>query len=90
MATSFIPSSLANEMVESTWNVYAGRFSTRDVTRDLRKNRSSPLNHIFSTIPAFAPSSTQNWVCSCSGHQGVVVEKIYIRAQSSFSEFAGI
>jgi len=52
------------------------RSSARDVTRDVRKSRSSPLKHIFSTIPAFTSSSALNWVCSRSGHQGVVVEKI--------------
>ncbi len=60
--------------------------SAPEMTQDLRKSRSSLLNHIFSTILAIKPSSAQNWVCSCSGPQGVVVEKIYIRAQSSFSD----
>jgi hypothetical protein len=47
--------------------------SASEMTREFRKTRSSLLNHIFSTIPAIALSSTQNWVWSCSGPQGVVV-----------------
>jgi hypothetical protein len=50
--------------------------SAADITRDLRKSRSSPLKHIFSTIPAFTPPSTHNWGCTRSGCPGVVVEKI--------------
>jgi len=61
-----------------------------EVTRDLRKSGSSLLNHIFSTVPAIALSSTQNWVYSHSGCLGGDAEKIYIRAQSSFSEFLDI
>jgi len=61
-----------------------------EMTRDLRKSHSSLLNHIFSTIPAIALSSTQNWVCSHSGSLGGDAEKIYIRARSSFPEFPGI
>jgi len=61
-----------------------------EMGRNLRKSRSSPLKHIFSTIPAIALSSTQNWVCSHSGDLGGDAEKIYIRAQRSFSEFPGI
>jgi hypothetical protein len=47
-----------------------------EMTRDLQKSRSSLLKHIFSTIPAFTPPSTQNWVSKRSGCPGVDVEKI--------------
>jgi hypothetical protein len=61
----------------------------RDVSRDLRKSRSSPLKHIFSTIPAFTPPSTQNRIFPRSW-LGSGCRKNIIRAQSSFSEFPGI
>jgi hypothetical protein len=47
-----------------------------EMTQDFRKSLSSPLKHIFSTIPAFTPTSTQNWVSNRSGCPGVLVEKI--------------
>jgi hypothetical protein len=64
--------------------------SAPEMTENIRKTHSSPLKHIFSTNPAFTPSSTQNWVCTRSGCPGVVVEKIQIRAQSSFPDFPSI
>jgi len=36
--------------------------SAHEMTQGFRKSRSSPLKHIFSTILAFRPPSTQNWV----------------------------
>jgi hypothetical protein len=50
--------------------------SAHEMAQDYRKSRSSPLKHIFSTIPAFTPPSAQNWVSNLSGCPGVVVEKI--------------
>ncbi len=66
------------------------RARVREALRVLEKTRSSLLNHIFSTIPAIALSSTENWVYTHSGCLGGDTEKIYIRAQSSFSEFPSI
>ena len=60
-----------------------------EMTQDLRKSRSSLLNHIFSTIPAIKPSSAQNWVCSCSGPQGLVVEKISFALRAPFPNSQG-
>jgi hypothetical protein len=50
--------------------------SAHEMTQDFRKTRSSPLKHIFSTIRAFTPPSTQNRVFNRSGCPRVLVEKI--------------
>jgi hypothetical protein len=52
------------------------RVRVREAFRGLEKTRSSLLKHIFSTIPAFTPPSTKNWVSKRSDCPGVDVEKI--------------
>jgi hypothetical protein len=58
--------------------------SAPEMTGDIRKSRSSLLKHIFSTIPAFTPSSTQHWVCTRSGCQEWLSKKFNSRSELLF------
>jgi hypothetical protein len=51
---------------------------------NLRKSRSSPLNHIFSTIRAFPPHSTQNWVCTRSSPHEWLPKKFTFALKAPF------